>query len=138
MYANSQFQSTPPARGATKERQAQKKGQKISIHAPREGGDPFGSGRHRSRRISIHAPREGGDGKGLRGIKGSNISIHAPREGGDIDFIKNLLERRNFNPRPPRGGRPQKLHVLQLHTGISIHAPREGGDRLPTMESSSA
>ena len=59
------------------------------------------------------------------------ISIHAPREGGDLS----PLPRRpsaltaNFNPRPPRGGRP--THDLQYGLElfrISIHAPREGGD----------
>ena len=35
----------------------------ISIHAPREGGDPSGSGSRRNMAISIHAPREGGDFK---------------------------------------------------------------------------
>ena len=34
----------------------------ISIHAPREGGDPtHPSGDGQNRDISIHAPREGGD-----------------------------------------------------------------------------
>ena len=33
------FQSTPPARGATKTRLLKIAKQKISIHAPREGGD---------------------------------------------------------------------------------------------------
>ena len=37
-----------------------------------------------SLRISIHAPREGGDVAGfVQGCKRSTISIHAPREGGD-------------------------------------------------------
>ena len=36
------------------------------------------------RRISIHAPREGGDlTAALHERKGFQISIHAPREGGD-------------------------------------------------------
>ena len=33
------FQSTPPARGATKSKDHQDNRYKISIHAPREGGD---------------------------------------------------------------------------------------------------
>ena len=36
-----------------------------------------------SYRISIHAPREGGDRPYLRLGLGEGISIHAPREGGD-------------------------------------------------------
>ena len=36
----------------------------ISIHAPREGGDPNnGPQEAEELRISIHAPREGGDSK---------------------------------------------------------------------------
>ena len=34
----------------------------------------------------------------------------------------------NFNPRPPRGGRLQRLVDQLPQLGISIHAPREGGD----------
>ena len=58
------FQSTPPARGATKAHAVSSTYETISIHAPREGGD-----RRRVRipqplcDISIHAPREGGDSK---------------------------------------------------------------------------
>ena len=36
--------------------------------------------------ISIHAPREGGDpAAALRGGGAADISIHAPREGGDYN-----------------------------------------------------
>ena len=34
----------------------------------------------------------------------------------------------DFNPRPPRGGRPADLIENQQRHIISIHAPREGGD----------
>ena len=58
------FQSTPPARGATKKMTCYISSLIISIHAPREGGDcvvpAFASS---DLRISIHAPREGGDSK---------------------------------------------------------------------------
>ena len=56
-----QFQSTPPARGATAE------DGKPSVYAM----------------ISIHAPREGGDAREVVHDDLINISIHAPREGGD-------------------------------------------------------
>ena len=36
---------------------------RISIHAPREGGDKFVFTRSKGILISIHAPREGGDSK---------------------------------------------------------------------------
>ena len=35
---------------------------------------------------------------------------------------------KNFNPRPPRGGRRAEGSHHQPRAGISIHAPREGGD----------
>ena len=88
--ASSTFQSTPPARGATT-----------------EDGDPSVYAM-----ISIHAPREGGDFEG-RGVDDrGNISIHAPREGGD--YSPKISRRReiNFNPRPPRGGRPWFLSMV--------------------------
>ena len=39
------------------------------------------------------------------------------------------LVKNNFNPRPPRGGRPCIVGGQVLVAGISIHAPREGGDQ---------
>ena len=55
------FQSTPPARGATAGVTGQMVTMIISIHAPREGGDPVDDDLHLLDGISIHAPREGGD-----------------------------------------------------------------------------
>ena len=168
------FQSTPPARGATSPKAAWRWWRAISIHAPREGGDHDGSGNglgigkisiHAPReggdgntgknagkiQISIHAPREGGDSHTYSGqTRIANISIHAPREGGDRYRHQAAVLGGDFNPRPPRGGRPfgccgnrcccrfqstppargatGQNDVVQ-HSGlISIHAPREGGD----------
>ena len=78
------FQSTPPARGATRHRYQSAALQPISIHAPREGGD----------RELISKRQE------------LTISIHAPREGGDRHPLSTPSPTRHFNPRPPRGGRP--------------------------------
>ena len=39
MHSTAPFQSTPPARGATSTAAASRKSRRISIHAPREGGD---------------------------------------------------------------------------------------------------
>ena len=125
------FQSTPPARGATSYvADIGTTIANISIHAPREGGDPgelartgnsnyFNprpprGGRHQyladdvvTNFISIHAPREGGDLMFLRRVPWCfMISIHAPREGGDFAFA----------------------YVVNTDNTISIHAPREGGD----------
>ena len=125
----SRFQSTPPARGATCSAvtcalccdnfnpRPPRGGRPqlsatfikivdISIHAPREGGDTiYRAAGQCLFHISIHAPREGGDGDGA-GLRGRRrISIHAPREGGDTGDAHADRVVRNFNPRPPRGGR---------------------------------
>ena len=105
-YGQGQFQSTPPARGATGVWPDDYCSYGISIHAPREGGD--------------HG--NGGDGIARR------ISIHAPREGGDV-FVGHFAGQHfDFNPRPPRGGRLDLFTILSADSCISIHAPREGGD----------
>ena len=104
---NSLFQSTLPARGATKWKYVYTYSEKISIHAPRTGSDT-GKNRHETGRIiSIHAPRTGSDPAGVRLQYCHAISIHAPRTGSDV------------------------LSPLQLASTsyISIHAPRTGSDR---------
>ena len=100
----------------------------ISIHAPREGGDPppletlckalnFNPRPPRGGRlnpvpellqhifISIHAPREGGDNGYFRDAVGYlKISIHAPREGGDCDFLMVPTASHLFQSTPPARG----------------------------------
>ena len=63
---------------------------RISIHAPRAGGDGPVGPQGPEGKISIHAPRAGGDFAGLAGPhKNRKISIHAPRAGGD-DILSEL------------------------------------------------
>ena len=45
-----------------------------------------------------------------RCLQNRHISIHAPREGGDDKRIMAALGIKNFNPRPPRGGRRLLIH----------------------------
>ena len=80
---------------------------KISIHAPREGGDYHGNADNISNALFQSTPP-------ARGATVHNyffftffvISIHAPREGGDfrLDYWFGFRSG-YFNPRPPRGGR---------------------------------
>ena len=100
----SEFQSTPPARGATTLPRMVATEVAISIHAPREGGDSGVDQIITRFNISIHAPREGGDCAGGDIVSLSDISIHAPREGGDHDQIKNSLKKIKFQSTPPARG----------------------------------
>ena len=122
------FQSTHPARGATKTPPDKKTVAEISIHAPREGCDARrlycgdhagqfqsthparGATAHYAyniivRRISIHAPREGCDVHIFRHRGCPVISIHAPREGCDLSVSNSPMRKSYFNPRTPRGVR---------------------------------
>ena len=56
------------------------------------------------------------------------ISIHALREEGDCQSMPASHRPSDFYPRPPRGGRPQRLDAMQQRLEISIHALREEGD----------
>ena len=122
------FQSTPPARAATRPRGSHKRLFVVSIHAAREGGD-------RDRRIFPDAPRCFNPRR-PRGRRRA-MRARAPQPG-------------SFNPRRPRGRRPDKELLPQLAEAfqstpparaatderqwqqqqhqVSIHAAREGGD----------
>ena len=56
------------------------------------------------------------------------ISIHALREEGDLGTIHAGIQCFDFNPRPPRGGRPTRAAATGSTEPISIHALREEGD----------
>ena len=78
----------------------------ISIHAPRAGGDVWRPAQPViGKEISIHAPRAGGDGWRDANKELPKISIHAPRAGGDLSLLQSGLLSYHFNPRPPCGGR---------------------------------
>ena len=147
------FLSTPSARRATVAYIYGYSTSTISIHALREEGDLFpcaeqtGSTEFLStpsaRRatgigtrivevqvISIHALREEGDGvESPLALAAPYISIHALREEGDrCGFCPYPGIKRNFYPRPPRGGRLQEQLTEFLAKYISIHALCEEGD----------
>ena len=82
------FQSTPPARGATQGFLLDRGRGKFQSTPPARGATALQSVLYQSLIISIHAPREGGDSRTPPGTSSTT----------------------NFNPRPPRGGRPHQSH----------------------------
>ena len=83
----------------------------------------------RSPHISIHAPREGGD-PDTRPLTMAAIiiSIHAPREGGDLVGLCCANGHGTFQSTPPARGATRIPCTNNRSISISIHAPREGGD----------
>ena len=129
-------------------------GVRISIHALREEGDhvadticsewleyfyprPPRGGRLKGQKkvvgrylfLSTPSARRATQ-KGCTGWDSQVISIHALREEGDPPQRRGITARRNFYPRPPRGGRPRLSGVPLRTLEISIHALREEGDLL--------
>ncbi len=98
------FQSTLPARGATKVKYDALKEDFISIHAPREGSDTDFTPATGVIGISIHAPREGSDADGIVSIVPPPISIHAPREGSDLLAKLWVLNKGEFQSTLPARG----------------------------------
>ena len=148
------FQSTPPAGAATS----------ISP-STRSRKSGFNPRRPRGRRpagpqppvsppvVSIHAARGGGDIPRRSMLLAVQVSIHAARGGGDLPGATAGTPAACFNPRRPRGRRPNSLGVASNFflfqstppagaatqpslesnrwTFVSIHAARGGGDSPP-------
>ena len=101
------FQSTLPARGATRGRIFKLYPRKISIHAPRTGSDPILTRQRVTPPFQSTLPARGATTvAGFAAGKIAQISIHAPRTGSDR-FKTGISSRYcNFNPRSPHGERP--------------------------------
>ena len=122
------FLSTPSARRATGADVDKGKGLHISIHALREEGDRLSGVPLRTLEISIHALREEGDLRRALVAGADAISIHALREEGDMFPFPFPASRRNFYPRPPRGGR-RRHHGARPKAHDFYPRPPRGGRR---------
>ena len=146
-----QFQSTRPARGATRRRhppgklrscfnpraprgarpdQAPSNSPRyfVSIHAPRAGRDADGLLFHHHQKVSIHAPRAGRDRELPAASSRRQVSIHAPRAGRDVCNAPGRPVIAVFqSTRPARGATLGRLYA-EWWRRVSIHAPRAGRD----------
>ena len=108
-----QFQSTHPARGAT-------------IAAISSGLSTSFQSTHPARGATVRRPPF---------CFHFDISIHAPREGSRLCPTQRWWHVGNFNPRTPRGVRRSVMRSSICSNSISIHAPREGCDERPCCTS---
>ena len=124
------FQSTLPARGATRRASAP---ECVFVHFnPRSphGERPFFAGQDAtaSRHFNPRSPHGERLSTFCPDVCQLSISIHAPRTGSDAERSIRMWWKSDFNPRSPHGER----HALSTHEGkwikISIHAPRTGSD----------
>ena len=120
------FQSTHPARGATRSLSLGFWNLLISIHAPREGCDEILCCLPQGILISIHAPREGCDHQALQlAPVVPGISIHAPREGCDKTRRKHFAEEGKFqSTHPARGATRSGFFGLNTEQFQSTHPAR--------------
>ena len=130
--AESLFQSTPPARGAT--RRDHLDGHGAGDFNPR----PPRGGRRRCSAISCaygdfnpRPPRGGRRQIKKEGSRTAAISIHAPREGGDRSPAHPDGQKRDFNPRPPRGGRRRHICSAMSYSRFQSTPPARGATRHP-------
>ena len=76
--------------------------------------------------ISIHALREEGDSGYRLALNRLLISIHALREEGDPDALQKVVQRDDFYPRPPRGGRRVTINGCIIRLYFYPRPPRGG------------
>ena len=104
---SNQFQSTLPARGATRGRRGipprPHHFNPRSPHGERRGG---GDGKNFGRRFQSTLPARGATTFGDTIPPQSEISIHAPRTGSDTIRARTSPAMYDFNPRSPHGERP--------------------------------
>ena len=149
------FQSTLPARGATKKmgldlhlnsyfNPHSPRGERhtwipyssclcdFNPHSPRGERPILGKMLDTSFDFNPHSPR--GERLKSHGFRWSpyNISIHTPREGSDWDFDFPVLFVLQFQSTLPARGATHFLPARGTLRTISIHTPREGSDRLTT------
>ena len=124
-----QFQSTPPARGATRTSYSSTAFRIISIHAPREGGDL--AGHLQAVFVCLFQstpPARGATSRSMvwptvvlfqstppaRGatavspVPSARVKFQStpPARGATAHILRSRCPTAHFNPRPPRGGRP--------------------------------
>ena len=100
------FQSTLPARGATRAPSAQTRTEAFQSTLPARGATEKRRKKTMTAAISIHAPRTGSDVHlPLLASPAGDISIHAPRTGSDAQRVTARCGTPYFNPRSPHGER---------------------------------
>ena len=126
------FQSTPPARGATRRCRCRSGSYQNFNPRPPRGGRLVDKLLSDMRKIiSIHAPREGGDvTMAQQMIDAELFQSTPPARGATGGFILLSPPIRNFNPRPPRGGRLTSKYFLRIFYRFQSTPPARGATQV--------
>ena len=123
------FQSTLPARGATKERKKLAKNLEISIHAPRTGSDAFPP--FRAFPLNHFNPRSPHGERLFQNHMSAESKIFQstlPARGATRCMISQKILGTSFQSTLPARGATREYAASVTETEISIHAPRTGSD----------
>ena len=106
------FQSTPPARGATRLFDDDHITNMFQSTPPARGATCRLPGRRVARWVSIHAPRKGSDVDGSRGVSQSERFNPRPPQGERRGLIKRVAVEGVFQSTPPaRGATPSRWWI---------------------------
>jgi len=123
-----QFQSAPPVRGAIQLPTRRDAAAKVSIRAPRAGGDLAPAPAPTRVLVSIRAPRAGGDERRAPPTTRRRAFQSAPPVRGAMTQLQLSRPRRLVSIRAPRAGGDVHRRAQRLRRDVSIRAPRAGGD----------
>ena len=128
------FNSRTPGGVRRRQPNITEEGRAVSIHAPREGCDPYKVKVMHRIRVSIHAPREGCDlNPYLLEIVALVFQFTHPGRGATSTTEHHRRRSSSFNSRTPGGVRPIRPISEAISAAVSIHAPREGCDPVDSM-----
>ena len=131
-----QFQSTPPVRGATKPPPVLPPPlEDFNPRPPCGGRRQHCPHRFQRHRISIHAPRAGGDRFHRGPCRGRCYFNPRPPCGGRLHPRNTKPMPRHFNPRPPCGGRPSGASVRPATSDFNPRPPCGGRPNATAQES---
>ena len=127
MYQFMVFQSTPPARGATWVLSLFARKGIFQSTPPARGATGLGGILRFVHRISIHAPREGGDAVPPSVVNGVLVfQSTPPARGATPEVLVRSMREADFNPRPPRGGRLLASVAILRRADFNPRPPRGG------------
>ena len=137
-YPEKIFQSTLPARGATRSATRSSSSLTFQSTLPARGATGTNVQMQSVKAISIHAPCTGSDYVEPSGLAvHTNFNPRSPHGERPAGSPPAMVSASYFNPRSPHGERHSSAPANTSPPGISIHAPRTGSDYTALLPPSS-